>query len=271
MTACCRVPISNSSRRCSRAVGRAGRSRAAASSSLADLRALAGARGRRPAARGRDHRHRALRGPLHDRRRDRRVLAVRVIPCLDVDAGRVVKGVRFIELRDAGDPVELAARYDAEGADELVFLDITASSDDRDTMVHIVERVADRCSSRSRSAAACAASRTCGACCAPAPTRSRSTPPRSSDPETRRGRGRRVRRAVHRRRDRRRAGATPMTGCGLGGHDPRRARARPASTRSSGPCTRATSAPARSCSRRWTATAPRPATTSSCCGRSATR
>jgi cyclase len=66
-----------------------------------------------------------------------------VIPCLDVDAGRVVKGVRFVEIRDAGDPVELAARYDAEGADELVFLDITASSDDRDTMLHVVERVAD--------------------------------------------------------------------------------------------------------------------------------
>jgi cyclase len=71
------------------------------------------------------------------------VLAVRVIPCLDVDAGRVVKGVRFVEIRDAGDPVELAARYDAEGADELVFLDITASSDDRDTMLHVVERVAE--------------------------------------------------------------------------------------------------------------------------------
>jgi imidazole glycerol-phosphate synthase subunit HisF len=71
------------------------------------------------------------------------VFAVRVIPCLDVDQGRVVKGVRFTELRDAGDPVELAARYDAEGADELVFLDITASSDDRDTMVHVVERVAE--------------------------------------------------------------------------------------------------------------------------------
>jgi cyclase len=71
------------------------------------------------------------------------VLAVRVIPCLDVDAGRVVKGVRFTEIRDAGDPVELATRYDAEGADELVFLDITASHEDRDTMVHTVERVAD--------------------------------------------------------------------------------------------------------------------------------
>jgi cyclase len=72
------------------------------------------------------------------------VLATRVIPCLDVDAGRVVKGVRFVEIRDAGDPVELAARYDAEGADELVFLDITASSDARDTMVHVVERVAEQ-------------------------------------------------------------------------------------------------------------------------------
>ena len=70
--------------------------------------------------------------------------AVRIIPCLDVDGGRVVKGVRFVEIRDAGDPVELAARYDAEGADELVFLDITASSDDRDTMLHVVERVAEQ-------------------------------------------------------------------------------------------------------------------------------
>src|SRR5262249_60090139 len=80
---------------------------------------------------------------LHRRGGNRRVLAVRVIPCLDVDAGRVVKGVQFVDIRDAGDPVELAARYDTEGADELVFLDITASSDDRDTMVHVVERVAD--------------------------------------------------------------------------------------------------------------------------------
>jgi cyclase len=67
----------------------------------------------------------------------------RVIPCLDVDAGRVVKGVNFVDLRDAGDPVELAARYDAEGADELVFLDITASSDARDTIVDVVARTAD--------------------------------------------------------------------------------------------------------------------------------
>jgi cyclase len=72
------------------------------------------------------------------------VLASRVIPCLDVDAGRVVKGVRFVELRDAGDPVELAARYDAEGADELVFLDITASSDARDTLLDVVSRTAEQ-------------------------------------------------------------------------------------------------------------------------------
>jgi len=69
--------------------------------------------------------------------------SVRVIPCLDVDAGRVVKGVNFVGLRDAGDPVELAARYDTEGADELVFLDITASSDQRDTMVDLARRTAE--------------------------------------------------------------------------------------------------------------------------------
>jgi len=68
----------------------------------------------------------------------------RVIPCLDVTAGRVVKGVRFVDLVDAGDPVELAGRYDAEGADELTFLDITASSDARDTMVDLVARTAER-------------------------------------------------------------------------------------------------------------------------------
>jgi imidazole glycerol-phosphate synthase subunit HisF len=71
-------------------------------------------------------------------------VAVRVIPCLDVDAGRVVKGVNFRDLRDAGDPVELAAAYDAEGADELVFLDITASSGGRQTMVDVVRRTADQ-------------------------------------------------------------------------------------------------------------------------------
>ncbi len=71
-------------------------------------------------------------------------LAVRVIPCLDVDAGRVVKGVNFVDLRDAGDPVEMARAYDAEGADELVFLDITASSGDRETTYDVVRRTAEQ-------------------------------------------------------------------------------------------------------------------------------
>jgi imidazole glycerol-phosphate synthase subunit HisF len=72
------------------------------------------------------------------------VRVARVVPCLDVTNGRVVKGINFVGLRDAGDPVELAARYDAEGADELVFLDITASSDDRATMVDVVARTAEQ-------------------------------------------------------------------------------------------------------------------------------
>ena len=70
------------------------------------------------------------------------MLAKRIIPCLDVTAGRVVKGVNFVDLRDAGDPVEIARRYDEQGADELTFLDITASSDDRDIILHIIESVA---------------------------------------------------------------------------------------------------------------------------------
>jgi cyclase len=69
-------------------------------------------------------------------------LAKRIIPCLDVDAGRVVKGVKFVDIRDAGDPVEVARRYNDEGADEITFLDITATSDDRETIVHVVEQVA---------------------------------------------------------------------------------------------------------------------------------
>lgn len=73
------------------------------------------------------------------------MLAKRIIPCLDVKDGRVVKGVNFVGLRDAGDPVECAKEYDRQGADELVFLDITASSDNRDTMIDVVERTANEC------------------------------------------------------------------------------------------------------------------------------
>lgn len=72
------------------------------------------------------------------------MLAKRIIPCLDVNAGRVVKGVNFVELRDAGDPVEVARRYDEQGADEITFLDITASSDARDIILHVVEQVAEQ-------------------------------------------------------------------------------------------------------------------------------
>ena len=72
------------------------------------------------------------------------MLAKRIIPCLDVTGGRVVKGVNFVELRDAGDPVEIAARYNEQGADELTFLDITATSDDRDVILHIIEAVASQ-------------------------------------------------------------------------------------------------------------------------------
>jgi cyclase len=71
------------------------------------------------------------------------MLAKRIIPCLDVKAGRVVKGTNFVGLRDAGDPVEIARRYDAQGADEITFLDITASSDERDIILHVVEKVAE--------------------------------------------------------------------------------------------------------------------------------
>ena len=73
------------------------------------------------------------------------MLAKRVIPCLDVKRGRVVKGTKFLDLRDAGDPVEVAARYDAEGADELVFLDITASHEEREIILDIVRRTAEQC------------------------------------------------------------------------------------------------------------------------------
>src|SRR5215475_85637 len=77
-------------------------------------------------------------------KKSKAMLAKRIIPCLDVTAGRVVKGVNFTELRDAGDPVELARRYDQQGADEITFLDITASSDERDLILPIIEAVASQ-------------------------------------------------------------------------------------------------------------------------------
>src|SRR6266436_6911871 len=86
---------------------------------------------------------RAARATLHVFHKSS-MLAKRVIPCLDVDRGRVVKGTNFLNLRDAGDPVEVAARYESEGADELVFLDISASHEDRDIMLDVVRRTAEQ-------------------------------------------------------------------------------------------------------------------------------
>ena len=109
-------------------------------------------------------------------------LAVRVIPCLDVDAGRVVKGVNFVGLRDAGDPVELARRYDEQGADELTFLDITASSGGRETTYDVVRRTAEQVFIPLTVGGGSARSPTSTRCCGPVPTRSASTPPPSPAP-----------------------------------------------------------------------------------------
>ena len=189
------------------------------------------------------------------------MLAVRVIPCLDVDAGRVVKGVNFVGIRDAGDPVELAQRYDAEGADELVFLDITASSDARDTMVHTVEQVAEqvfipftvgggvrsvedvrrllRAGCRQGLVQHCRRQR----------SRSRPREPRWSTARS--------------------ASSSPSTPAGapkvVGRSSPTAAALRPGSTQSPGPSASAHSARVRSCSPRWTATERKPVTTSRCC------
>ena len=142
-TACSRAPTSPGLRRC----WRPRRCRwwpRAACRALEDLPRWPAwqAAGRRLAGAivGKAHR----RGPLQRGGGGRRVRSVRLIPCLDVTGGRVVKGVRFVDLTDEGDPVELAARYDAEGADEVTFLDITASSDGRDTMVSVVARTAEQ-------------------------------------------------------------------------------------------------------------------------------
>ena len=111
------------------------------------------------------------------------MLAKRIIPCLDVTAGRVVKGINFVNLRDAGDPVELADRYNQQGADELVFLDITASSDDRDTMVDVVARTARKVFIPLTVGGGIRARRRRPPHPAwPAPTRSASTPPPSAAP-----------------------------------------------------------------------------------------
>ena len=184
-------------------------------------------------------------------------VAVRVIPCLDVDAGRVVKGVNFTDLRDAGDPVEMARVYDAEGADELTFLDVTASSAGRATMLDVVRRTAEqvfipltvgggirstddvdtllRAGADKVSINTAAIARP-SCCTRPA---AGSAPSASSCPSTRA-------RCPPAARRPRRAGRSPPTA----------AAAAPGSTRSSGPPAASSSASGRSCSTRWTPTAP---------------
>src|SRR6478609_6096205 len=106
------------------------------------------------------------------------MLKMRVIPCLDVKDGRVVKGVNFVDLTDAGDPVEQARIYDREGADELCFLDITASHEGRDTLYDVVRRTAEQCFMPLTVGGGCARSRTSASCSSSVPTRCRSTPRR---------------------------------------------------------------------------------------------
>jgi cyclase len=106
------------------------------------------------------------------------MLKMRVIPCLDVKDGRTVKGVNFVNLVDAGDPVEQAKLYDAAGADELCFLDITASHENRDTLYDVVAKTASACFMPLTVAAGCARWTTSASCCWRERTRCRSTPPR---------------------------------------------------------------------------------------------
>ena len=120
-------------------------------------------------------------GPADELNRDDRfMLAKRIIPCLDVSAGRVVRGVNFVELRDAGDPVEVARRYDEQGADEITFLDITASSDDRNIILHVVEQVAEQVFIPLTVGGGVRCVDDVRRCSTPVPTRSASTPPRST-------------------------------------------------------------------------------------------
>ena len=180
---------------------------------------------------------------------------VRVIPCLDVKDGRVVKGVNFVNLRDAGDPVEAAIAYDAAGADELTFLDITASHENRDTIYDVVTRTAEACFMPLTVGGGVRTVEDIRKLLPAAPTRSRSTPRRSRAAPSSRKRRRSSATSASwspstprrcRSRASRRAGrSSPMAGA-----------IRPGSTRSTTRARWSRSAPARSCSPPWTATAP---------------
>ena len=182
----------------------------------------------------------------------------RVIPCLDVDAGRVVKGTNFVDIRDAGDPVELAERYDAEGADELVFLDITATHEKRDTIVELARRTADNVfipftiGGGIRSVADAQAVLDAGADKVSVNSAAVARPELIDELADRFG-AQCVVLAIDAKRERRRRGRSSW---------PAGAR-RPAATRSRGRARAPSAARGRSCSRAWTATARRTATTSS--------
>ena len=182
----------------------------------------------------------------------------RVIPCMDVDAGRVVKGTRFLDIRDAGDPVELAAFYDREGADELIFLDITATSDKRATVVELARRAADEVfvpftiGGGVREVADAQAVLDAGADKVSVNSAAVARPELVGELAEVLG-AQCVVLAIDAKRARRR----------LGGVRGRRAHARPAATRSRGRARASSAGRGRSCSPRWTATARRTATTSS--------
>ena len=192
-------------------------------------------------------------------------VAVRVIPCLDVDAGRVVKGVNFRDLRDAGDPVERAAAYDQDGADELVFLDITASSGERDTMYEVVRRTAEQIfipltvGGGVRSVADVDRLLRAGADKVSLNTAAIARPELLTEAAARFG-SQCIVLSVDARRTApaRRAPRTPPAGSRS---PPTAAGAARASTRSSGRGAAPSSASARSCSTPWTPTAPGPAST----------
>ena len=187
---------------------------------------------------------------------------VRVIPCLDVKDGRVVKGVNFVNLRDAGDPVEAAIAYDAAGADELTFLDITASHENRDTIFDVVTRTAEACFMPLTVGGGV---RTVEDIRKLLDLRRRQgvDQHRGGEPaRLRQGGGGEIRRPVHRGGDRRQEGLASRARPTAGRSSPMAAATRPASMRSTMRARWWRSAPAKSCSPRWTATAPRPASTS---------
>ena len=185
-------------------------------------------------------------------------LAKRIIPCLDVAAGRVVKGVNFVNLRDAGDPVEVARRYDAEGADELAFLDIRASIETRGLLYAMIEAVADEVFIPLTVGGGVNAVDDIRALLNAGADKVSINTGGVANPRLFDEAAGALRLAVHRRGDRRQA-----DGARVRGRSTRTAAARrPASTRSTGRARSSRAAPARSCSPAWTATARAPASTS---------